>query len=200
MSDFREQVHKLAAEWDTYLPRPGPTYWKIDGIKDPKAFFKHLPKIFPHGLTLFIEEIEASLTAKSLYADYPARYRRKVPCDVICPPPESYHVVFTADFADQLCQLLTSQGFEGTLYHLKGYSEQEIVFSFHEAFTGELVVSNSKPETVVREFAASLNCSVELARYPVDAHEQLVLMDRALNPPWWKRLLQRFKRDNCARP
>jgi hypothetical protein len=157
-----------------------------------------LPKIFPYGLTLLLEDPEMGLTAKSLYADFPARFTKKVPCDTIYPVPESHHVEFTADFADQLCQLLASQGFEGTLYHFKGYSEHEIVFSFHDAFIGELVVSHSKPEAVIREFAASLNCSVELATYPVDMREQIVLMDRALNPPWWKRMLRLFKRQNNA--
>jgi hypothetical protein len=195
---MRKQVHKLAAEWDTYLPHPGPTYWKVDGIKDPKAFFKHLPKIFPYGLTLLLEDPEMSLSAKSLYADFPARFTKKVPCDTIYPVPESHHVVFTADFADRLCQLLASQGYEGTLYHFKGYSEQEIVFSFHDAFMGELVVSHGKPETVIREFAASLNCTAELATYPVDMREQVVMMDRALSPPWWKRMWRLFKRESNA--
>ena len=165
---MKDALHKLATEWDKSLHLPGPTYWKLEGLTDPQAFFLHLPMVFPYGMTLLFEDIEMSLTAKSLYAEHPAIYTKKVACDTISPVPESFHVAFSPEFANGLCQLIVSQGFEGTFYHFKGYSQNEVVFTFHDVFMGELVLSNRLPKATVIKFASALGSTAELATYAID--------------------------------
>lgn len=175
----------------------GDTYWKIDGVTSPRTFFSHLSKIFPHGNTLLIEGLDLSLTAKSLYSEHPARYTRKVACDTMSPVPDSFHVEFRSDFADRLCQLIDQQGLAAAFYHFKGYSDREVIFTFHDAFEGELVVSGTVAEPLVREFAHDLGCSAQQTP-AVDLRAQLAAIDRAMNPPWWKRALRPFQRAKNA--
>jgi hypothetical protein len=198
MKEFKDAIHKFALEWDESLHLPGLMYWKLNGVTNPQDFFIHLPKIFPYGMTLLFEDDEMSLTSRALYEEHPAVYRRMVACDTIHPVPESFHVAFSAEFARRLCQLLASQGKDAAFTHFKGYSEREIVFRFHDAFVGEFVLSHSVPETAVREFATALGCTVELAVHPTDLREQVMAMDRMLNPPWWRRMLRVFTRKDMA--
>ena len=129
------------------------------------------------------------MSAKVLFEEYPAIYTREVACDGISPPLDCSHVAFTAKFSDFLCRLLDSQGKPNVFYHFKGYSETEVVFTFHDAFDGELAVSSAVSENAVREFGTALGCQPQLTRFPVDMYQQLVAIDRAMNPPWWKKLL-----------
>jgi hypothetical protein len=149
-------------------------------------------------MTLLIEGHEIGLSAKSLYEEFPAAYTQKVACDALDPIPDSYHVAFRAEFSERLCRLIESQGASAAFDHFKGYSKSEIVFTFHDAFQGELVLSSSLGEVAVRAFASELGCVVESAAFPADLRQQLVAMDRILNPPWWKRILRVFKRNETG--
>ena len=189
---MKEALHTLVAEWDESLHISGPNYWKIEGVTDPRIFFQHLPKVFPHGMTLLFEGLEIGLSAKSLYEEYPAIYTKKVACDTISPTPDSFHVAFDSVFAELLCDLIDTQGLPAAFYHFKGYSEQEVVFTFHDAFEGELVLSSSLDERAVREFASGLDLPVENAVFVVNLRDQLAALDRALNPPWWRRAWKIF--------
>jgi hypothetical protein len=188
LSELKHGLQKLVTEWDESIHMEGKTYWKIDGIIDPKSFFLHLPKIFPLGRTLLFEGEEMGLTATSWYEQHPAIYMRKVACDQFSPIPAFYHVTFTDAFAEGLCQIIASQGLVRAFYHFKGYSEREILFTFHDAFEGALYVSNSVDKSSVDEFAASLGKSAQQEIFP-NQLEKLRAIDRSLNPPWWKRLL-----------
>lgn len=191
---MKDAVRKLVAEWDESLHLAGGTYWKLEGVADPQAFFQHLPKVFPYGRTLLIEGLEIGLSARALYEAYPARYTKKVACDSLSPTPDSYHVEFCADFANRLCRLIASQGLAAAFYHFKGYSETEVMFTFHDAFEGELVLSNTLSEAGVRDFASGLGRTAEHAVFPVDLREYLQQLDRAMNRPWWRRALGIFDR------
>lgn len=190
---MKQAVHKLVKEWDQRLQLQGDHYWKIDGITDPTAFFTHLPKIFPCGMTLLFEGLEISASAKALYEEFPALYQKNVACDGIDPAPDSYHVAFSPAFAERLCRLITSQGMAAAFYHFKGYSEQEIVFTFHDAFEDELVISTSVPEAGVHEFARALGRMTIPTPLSINSREQMERMDRALNRPWWRRVLKHLK-------
>lgn len=187
---MKKAVHKLVVQWDESLHIIGDAYWRLEGINDPGLFFRHLPTIFPLGMTLLFEGLDLGLTAKSLYGEYPANYIKKVACDTISPVPESHHVAFGMEFSNRLCQLIESQGLTAAFDHFKGYSEQEILFTFHDAFKGELVLSGSLTEASVREFAGGLRCNFERAVFAVDQREQLIRFDQFLNPPWWRRALR----------
>jgi hypothetical protein len=191
---MREAVHKLKIEWDESLHLPGSTYWKVEGVTNPRAFFSHIPKIFPHGMTLLIEGLEVGASAKSLYQEYPAVYTKRVACDTMSPTPASFHVEFSPNFSDCLCRLIESQGLAAAFYHFKGYSEDEVVFTFHDAFRGELVLSGGLSEVAVRDFADALGCPAERAVFRVDLRKQLIALDQAINPPWWLRAWRIFRR------
>jgi hypothetical protein len=195
---MKEAVRKLVTEWNETLHLPGRTYWKLDGVSNPRAFFRHLPKIFPHGMTMLIEGLEIGLSARSLYQEYPALYTKKVACDSVSPTPDSFHVEFSASFSDRLCQLIQSQGLAAAFYHFKGYSEREVVFTFHDAFKGELALSSNLPAVAVRDFATSQGRMAEHTVFPVDPLKQLISIDRVLNPPWWRRALRIFERKTGA--
>lgn len=189
-----DAIQKLHDDWDKTLHIARPEYWKIQGVTDPESFFKNLPVIYPYGMTLLVEGLEMGLTAKSLFEEFPAKYRGNVSCDTLIPVPESFHVEFSEDFATRLCQVIKSQGLAAVFYHFKGYSETEVVFTFHDAFESELVVSKNVPEAKVMEFAKALGLTAERSNFPGDLRQQLIAVNRALNPPWWRRILNLFVR------
>ncbi len=133
------------------------------------------------------------LSAKSLYAEFPARYLGKVACDTLSPTTASYHVEFTEDFAETLCRHIASQGLDSMFYHFKGYSKEEVIFTFHDTFQGTLEVSGRLREDNVREFAGKLGLIAQADRLQIDLHKQLLAWDRLLNPPWWRRILNKCK-------
>lgn len=140
--------------------------------------------------------LKSALAPNSWYEEYPAVYKKKVACDTISPTPDSYHVAFSADFSDRLCQLIDAQGLDAAFDHFKGYSGGEVVFTFHDAFEGELVLSSNLGEAAVQEFATGLGRTAELAAFPVDVRQNLGAVDQALNPPWWRRALRIFEHKN----
>lgn len=144
-------------------------------------------------MTLLFEGLEIGASAKAFYEEFPALYRKNVACDGIDPVPDSYHVAFSPTATERLCQLIASQGMTAVFYHFKGYSEQEIVFTFHDAFEDQLVISINVPEAAVQEFARALGQVPTLTPFNINFREQMERMDRALNPPWWRRVLKYFK-------
>jgi hypothetical protein len=189
---MKRALNKLVTEWDELLQFAGDDCWTIEGITNPNAFFQHLPIIFPYGMTLFIEGCEIGLTAKSWYEEYPANYEGKVACDTLMPIPESFHVAFSEQFAEGLCQIITSQGLWRAFYHIKGYTEREILFSFHDAFDNAFTISSCVSEANVREFANKMGLIAQATKFPPDRLEKLRKMNRIFNPPWWKRVLRKF--------
>lgn len=145
-------------------------------------------------MTLLVEGLEMGLTARSLFEDFPAKYRRNVSCDTLIPIPESYHVAFSADFATRLCQVIKSQGLAAVFYHFKGYSTTDVIFTFHDAFESELVLSKNIPESKVLEFATALGVTAERSVFAFYGRKQLLALNQNLNPQWWRRVLSFFKR------
>jgi hypothetical protein len=182
------------ADWEKGLRLPGNTYWKFErGVLPLRDFFQHLPKIFPYGGSLMIEGLEMGLSAKTLYEEHPADYVANVPCDTIHPVPASYHVAFSEEFARRLCLLVDSQGMAANFYHFHGYNNSEKIFTFHSwrnNLEGELSLAGNLDETKVRSFASALNCTPELVPFPRDLRQELKNLNRALNPPWWRKLLR----------
>ena len=189
---MREEVHRLVRDWDQYLHLPGESYWKFDGVSDANKFFQHLPAIFPYGSTLFFEGLEIGERATALFREHTAKYTRRVTCDGISPTPDCYHVDFTEKFSDKLCLLIKSEGTASAFYHFKGYSTSEVVFTFHDAFDGELVVSHNLSESTAREFGHALGSNPQLTEFPVDLRQHFTAIDQAMNPPRWKKLLRFF--------
>lgn len=193
---MKEGVRKLVSEWSEALHFPGEQYWKVPILTDPGSFFASLPGIFPHGGSLFFEGPEIGLTARSLYEEFPARYTRTVLCDTIHPTPEEFHVRFEADFAERLSHIILQQGLESAFYHFKGYSETELVFSFHsmgDDFECTLIVSTAVAEEAVRQFARDLGQTAELATFPHGRLAKLKEIDAALNPSWWRKVRNIFR-------
>ena len=164
---------------------------------DPLRFFTSLPTIFPYEKTLFFEGPEVSLTAKALYNEYPARYVKRVLCDTLIPAPESFDVCFEQDFSERLCQLIAQQGMSATFFHFKGYSETELIFSFHtyaDAFDSDLVISENVSEIAINEFAQKLGQNADLTYFPSNQFEKLKKVDAIINPSWLRKMKESFAR------
>lgn len=194
----KEAFRQRETQWDQYLRLQGNAYWKFErGVLPLRDFFQHLPKIFPHGRSIMFEGVKIGLSAKALYEEFPPSYKANVACDTIHPVPASYHVAFTEEFVRRLCQLVESQGMAATFYHFHGYTETEVIFKFHSwtnDLEGELLLDGNLDAAHVRSFAGALNCTPELVPFSRDLRQELNNLNRALNPPWWRKLLHRFSR------
>jgi len=192
---MRKELQKLVSEWDEALHFQGDTYWKVRSGKEPERFFACLPAIFPYENSILFEGLDMGLTAKSLYGENPARYVCRVACDTLSPVPDSFHVAFTPELAEHLCQIIAHQGMETAFYHFKGYSKTELIFSFHtfrDAFESEVVVSRSIGEAEVQNFADALGETVELATFPSERLTELKKINAIVNPRWWERILKKL--------
>ncbi len=184
---MKQQIRELARNWDKYLHLKGREHWRIDGVQDPRAFFAALPIIFPIGSTLMFEGLAIGDRARALFREKAALSARRVACDTLDPIPEAFHVIFDQDLAERLCAIMATTGVDSCCCHFKGYSENQIIFTFHGAFEESLVLSINLPEEAVRDFSERLGLQVVRDSFPTDPRVLLEQMDRSLNPTFWQR-------------
>lgn len=184
---MKQQIRELARNWDKYLHLDGREHWRIDGVRDPRAFFAALPIIFPIGSTLMFEGLDIGDRTRALFREKAALSARRVACDTLDPIPEVFHVNFDEDLAERLCEIMETDGVESCCRHFKGYSESQILFTFHGAFEESLVLSINFSEEAVCEFAKRLGLQAVRDSFPTEPRTLLEQMDRSLNPTFWQR-------------
>jgi hypothetical protein len=171
-----------------------PLEWVIEGVKNPIAFFEHLPVLLPNDSVLYLEGTQITPEVETFYAAHRALDRVEVRRDTIFPEPKIYHVAFSADVSAALREIAENNRTEEMFDHIKGYRSETLLFSFHDAFDGWLRISDHIPSDNVAKFCEALGVPSRREKVqkvdPENARNVLFALENLerSHVPWFKRV------------
>ena len=177
--------------------------WVVEGIKQPEPFFASLPLLLPAHAILYFEGGSIASDAARFYEGHRAPNAVAVVRDTIFPVPDIYHVTFSLEVATRLRELAASRPSQELFDHIKAYWGESLLFTFHDAFDGYLLISEHIAESVVAEFCRSLGVSYRREpnvnkRDPEQLRRFLWALEnphkvRIAGESWWKKMWRGFK-------
>ncbi|HZM02612.1 MAG TPA: hypothetical protein VFC44_06280 [Candidatus Saccharimonadales bacterium] len=142
-------------------------HWAVYGVASAIGFFNVLPVLMREGSVLYVEGTEIDPRIPPLYKKHLYPKPIDIAPDTLFPKPLSFHLTFTPLLCDFFKGLLKTNTHECLFHHVKGYSAHDVIFTFHDAFSGILRISHDVPEDVVK-----MICTRFDARYSLEATER----------------------------
>lgn len=196
---FKEQLRAMAAGRGEGIDLASVDRWVISGLQEPIAFFQRLNLLMPENSILYFEGCTIHTDVVRFYEGNRASLPVSVVRDTIFPVPETFHVSMTPAVIEGMIELLGRHSRAECFDHVKGYSGETLLFTFHDAFDGgDLLVSDSISENAIREFATMAGRTYTREpnvnrRDPEVLHALLRAMENPhllrINWPWWKKVL-----------
>ena len=199
--ELKEQLRAILAGRGDGIDLDTPFHWVIEGLKQPGAFFDQLPGLLPPDSVLYVEGTRIVGEVASFYSAHHARNAVAVVRDTIAPAPDVYHFAFSPDVCAGLRRLSERHPVAEMFDHLKAYRGENFLFTFHDAFSGWLLVSEHLSEETVAQFCQSLGVSRRREATKRRDPEQLRQFLWALENPrkvriagesWWSRFKRRW--------
>jgi hypothetical protein len=180
-----------------------PFRWVIQGVEQPEPFIRTLPLLLPSDAILYFEGGSIAPDVSAFYESHRSRNAVAVVRDTIFPVPDIYHVAFSQDVVVRLREFAASRSSQELFDHIKAYRGDSLLFTFHDAFAGNLLVSERISESVVAEFCRGLSVSYQREpnvnkRDPGQLRRFLLALEnphkiRIAGEPWWRRLWRQLK-------
>jgi len=181
-----------------------PFRWVIQGVEQPEPFIRTLPLLLPSDAILYFEGGSIAPDVSAFYESHRARNAVAVVRDTIFPVPDIYHVAFSQDVVARLREFAASRSSQELFDHIKAYRGESLLFTFHDAFAGHLLISEHITESVVAEFCRSVSVSYQREpnvnkRDPEQLRRFLLALEnphkiRIAGGPWWRRLWRQWTR------
>jgi len=199
--EMKVQLQAMLAGRGDGIDLDTPFHWAIEGLKQPAEFFEHLPELLPSDSILYIEGTSIVAEVASFYSLHRARNAVAVVRDTIFPVPDTYHLTFSPDVCAALRQFADRHAVAEMFDHLKAYRGENLLFTFHDAFDGWLLISEHLPDEVVARFCQALGVSRRREETRRRDPEQLRRILWAMENPdkvritgesWWKRLWRQW--------
>lgn len=196
---LKEQLRAMVAGRSDGIDLDTPFHWVIEGLKQPAAFFEHLPELLPPDSILYVEGTGIDAEVASFYSSHRASNAVAVARDTIAPVPVIYHFTFSPDVCASLRHFAEIHPVAEMFNHIKAYRGQSLLFTFHDAFDGWLLASEHLPDAAVVMFCQSLGVSrrreVTKRRDPEQLRRILWEMEnphkvRIAGKSWWRRLFR----------
>jgi hypothetical protein len=196
---IKDQLRAMVAGRGDGIDLASPERWVVEDLKDPSAFFRALPQIMPLGSNLYLEGSDTPPELVTFYEQNRARDAVSVVRDTIFPVPDMFHVKITTPVLDHFPQLISKYSLAKSFHHIKGYTGENLLFSFHDAFDGSfLLISGDIPEASITSFCDL--CAAKFYREKNVNNRDPAQLEGFLwaleNPdkirfprPWWKKLL-----------
>lgn len=193
----------MVAGHDDGIDLDTPFHWVIEGLKQPATFFEHLPELLPSDSILYVEGTSIDAEVASFYSSHRARNSVDVARDTIAPVPDIYHFTFSPDVCTALCHFAERHPVAKMFDHIKAYQGESLLFTFHDAFCGRLLVSEHLPEDAVIRFCqvlgVSSRCEETKRRDPEQLRRFLWALEnphkvQIVGEPWWRRLWRQWFR------
>lgn len=197
-----EQLRAMVAGRGDGIDIDTPFQWVVEDLKQPVAFFEHLPVLLPSDSILYVEGTSIAPEVAAFYAAHRARNAVEVVRDTISPVPDIYHFVFSPDVCVALRQFAERHPVEAMFDHIKAYRGESLLFTFHDAFCGLLCISERLPEETAARFCEVLGVSWRREETQERDPEQLRMALWAFENPdkiripgesWWKRLWRQWR-------
>ncbi|MCW1884420.1 hypothetical protein OKA04_06730 [Luteolibacter flavescens] len=178
-----------------------PYRWNVKGIEEAERFFRSLDSLLPADSVLYFEGCSIAREVSEFYESHRAKNPVAVVRDTISPTPDTYHVDFSPAVVTGLCELTATRTSGEAFYHIKAYRGETLLFTFHDAFEGDLLISEHIAESTVADFCIRLGVTYRQERNTKRDPEQLRRLLWALeNPdqvrfvgePWWRRAWRRW--------
>src|SRR5688500_17945787 len=93
--ELKEQLRAMAAGRGDGIDLDTPFHWVIEDLKQPVAFFDHLPNLLPPDSILYVEGTSIAPAVAAFYSSHRARNAVAVVRDAIAPVPDIYHFTFS---------------------------------------------------------------------------------------------------------
>ncbi len=154
--DFKEQLRAMAAGQGAGIDINTSHHWVVKGLEQPIPFFSQLPNLLPGDAILYFEGTGIVPEVGTFYLANEAQNPVAVVRDTIVPVPEVYHVKFSQHVTAGLSSLAEKYANPELLDHIKAYQGQTLLFTFHDAFSGWLRISEAVPEQKVATFCKAL--------------------------------------------
>lgn len=176
------------------------THWMVTGIKDPRQFLAQLHLLMDEKSTVYIESISTHPEAASFYAKNETDVVTPVACGTVFPIPDVYHLRFSEDLVVGLSNLIHRHRIRELFTHIGGYRSQQMTFSFHDAFEGDLLISAYVPEDIVGGVCKALGVSYSQEPTKLNSNPYRDLLYALDNPQkikfqrgaWWQELIKGF--------
>jgi len=136
-----------------------PHHWVIDGVGYPMLFFKHLSKLVPAGTILYFEGTKIVPAAAQLYLAHRATNAMEVVQETVIPLPQMYHCVMSDELLKTLGEMAAGRPASDLFHHLKAYRESVLLFTWNDAYEGELRISEHVTENALERFCQALGIS-----------------------------------------
>jgi hypothetical protein len=199
--ELKEQLRAIVAGRADGIDLDTPFQWVIEDLKQPVAFFEHLPILLPSDSILYVEGTSIAPEVAAFYSSHRARKAVDVVRDTIAPVPDIYHFTFSPDVCAALRQFTERHPVAEMFDHIKAYRAESLLFTFHDVFDGWLCISEHVPETTVAEFCRALGVSHRREQTKRRDPEQLRRILWAFENPhkvriagesWWRRLWRQW--------
>ena len=200
---FKDNLRGIIAGRHDGIDLDTPLHWAVEGIKNPEPFFAALPALLPADSNLYFEGTAIAPDVAQFYAECRAGNATAVIRDTIFPVPDIFHVSASPKVIARLQGWGMKRPSEELFDHVKAYRGQSLLFTFHDAFDGWLLISDHIGERAVVEFCTNLGVSYRREQTRKRDPEQLRRFLWALeNPervrvritgePWWRRFWRRL--------
>jgi hypothetical protein len=130
--------------------------WVVSGVRQPEPFFRSLSLLLPQNSVLYFEGCSIGSDVSAFYESHRAPNAVAVCRDTIFPFPDSFHVGFSPEVATRLCELATNRASNELFDHIKAYRAGSMLFTFHDAFENDLLISGLIEELALAEFCRRL--------------------------------------------
>jgi hypothetical protein len=179
-----------------------PFRWVVGGLDKPEPFFRSLSLLLASDAILYFEGCSVASDVSAFYESHRALNAVAVICDTISPVPDVFHVGFSPEVVARLCELAASRPSKDLFDHVKAYQGKLLLFAFHDAFEGDLLVSERIAEPSVAKFSSSLGVSYRREpninkRNPEQLRRVLLALEnphkiRIAGESWWSRFWRRW--------
>jgi hypothetical protein len=204
--DVIKELRGMAAGRGEGIDLDTPFHWVIENLIQPVPFFQQLPLLLPPDSTLYVEGERIVPEVAAFYSAHRAENAVEVMRDTIAPVPEIYHFKFSPEVLASLRRFADSHPVTDLFVHLKGYKGETLLFTFHDAFTGYLRVSERVPESDVATFCDILGGSRRREKTKRRTQEDVRLILAAIEnsgqsplrgeeEPWYKKIWNRLMGD-----
>jgi len=155
-----------------------PYFWGSENVLQARTFFEHLNILVPASAILYFEGTTIAPEVAAFYDSHRTPEPVRVARDTLWPVPAVYHVRFSPQMVQFLCEQAERRALQEMFDHVKVYEGQSMLLTFHDAFSGWLCISERLPEEKVKTFFHALGASYSRERTMERDPKQL---EQALN-------------------
>jgi|SRR5688572_24810093 len=133
--------------------------WELDVACSPTVFLAAVARHLPEAHTASFEIRAACPEVRRIYAQHRSSKKYRPLRDTISPKTHLYYCLISERLSDQLDRVLREHEPAKVFWHIKGFNDKNMLFSFHDADCGGSVcLSPHVASKTIRAIGAALGC------------------------------------------